>query len=85
MSETPEIKNALEDMVISPALIQELFDKDPLDLTTEELNTIIAKFRADRMNYLQPAEPKTKKVAGTSKALPAPQLSLDIDLGELGL
>lgn len=85
MSDTPEIHNALEEMVVSPALIQELFDKDPLDLTNEDLDIIIAKFRSDRMNYLQPSEPKTKKVAGSKKALPAPQLDIDIDLGDLGL
>lgn len=87
MSDTPEIENALENMVIDPGLIQELFDKDPLELTDQDLDIIIAKFRTDRMNYLQPPEAKTKKAAGSStKKLPAaPELDLGISMDDLGL
>jgi hypothetical protein len=84
LSDTPEIANAIEDMVVSPALIQELFDKDPLDLTTEEIDVIIAKFRSDRMNYLQP-EAKTPKKVSSSKAPAQLDMGLDLSLDDLGL
>lgn len=51
---------------IDPKLIQELFDKDPLDLSNQDLDIIIADFRQQRMDYMQPAEAKPKK--GSSKA-----------------
>lgn len=50
-----------------PRLIQELFDKDPLNLTEQDLDTIIAFFRADRVNYLQKVEEKAKKPKAEKK------------------
>jgi len=84
LSDEPVIPNAIEDMAISPALIQVLFDKDPLDLTTEEIDVIIAKFRSDRINYLQP-EVKTPKKVASSKAPAQLDMGLDISLEDLGL
>jgi hypothetical protein len=68
-----------------PKLIQELFDKDPLSLSDTDLDLIIAEFRQDRMDYLQPPEEKKgKKASASSKAPPA--LSIDTDLlSDLGI
>jgi hypothetical protein len=67
-----------------PKLIQELFDKDPLSLSDTDLDLIIAEFRQDRMDYLQPPEEKKGKKASASKAPPA--LSIDTDLlSDLGI
>ena len=43
-----------------PRLIQELFDKDPLELSEQDLDLIIAEFRADRVSYLQAEVTKGK-------------------------
>lgn len=87
MNEELEIVTDLESMVISPGLIQELFDKDPLELTDQDLTVIIAKFRADRLNYLQPPEEKKAKKASTKAVATssAPQLDLGLSLSDLGL
>jgi len=69
-----------------PRLIQELFDKDPLELSDRDLDLIIAEFRADRVNYLQEAAEgkKTKAAAKVAKA-PAIPVSDQLDLSDLGL
>jgi hypothetical protein len=68
-----------------PQLIQELFDTDPLKLTDRDLDTIIAEFRAERVDYLQPTPEKASK-AKAVKASKAPAISLDEDLlKDLGL
>jgi len=68
-----------------PKLIQELFDRDPLLLSDVDIDTIIAEFRQDRMDYLQP--PEEKKAKGTaSRSKSTPALSIDPDLlSELGI
>ena len=69
-----------------PKLIQELFDTDPLKLSDRDIDLIIAEFRQDRMDYLQPPEEKksAKAKAASSKAPPA--ISVDPDLlSELGI
>lgn len=78
---TSQADELLNLATVDPRLIQELFDKDPLALTTQDLDLIVAEFRKDRMNYIQAsAEPKVKK--GKKEALiPLGQ----IDLSELGL
>lgn len=53
---------------IDPKLIQELFDKDPLELSNQDLDIIIADFRQQRMDYMQPAEAKPKKTSSRAKA-----------------
>ena len=70
-----------------PRLIQELFDKDPLELTDPDLDVIIAAFRAERVDYLQPKEVKEKK-ASTKKAAASKAPIIDIEpdlLSDLGL
>lgn len=62
-----------------PRLVQELFDKDPLELTTQDLDTIIHAFRAERMEYLQPPEEKPKK-AKAVKEVKGPEIPIDPDL-----
>ena len=66
-----------------PRLIQELFDKDPLELGDQDIDTIIAYLRQDRLNFLQPAEEKAPKAkASKAKAAPgeAPDLLSLLDL-----
>jgi hypothetical protein len=69
-----------------PRLIQELFDTDPLDLTDQDLDLIIAEFRADRVNYLQEQAvgKKTAKAKAAAKS-PAIPVSDQLDLSDLGL
>lgn len=69
-----------------PKLIQELFDTDPLKLSDRDIDLIIAEFRQDRMDYLQPPEEKksVKGKATTSKAPPAISIETDL-LSDLGL
>ncbi len=82
MSETPSIPIERPD----PRLVQELFDKDPLDLTDQDLDVIIASFRAERMDYLQPKEPKAKKTTAKAAASKAPAIEISKDLlSDLGL
>lgn len=68
---------------VDPRLIQELFDKDPLALTDQDLDVIIAEFRKDRANYIQESStPKAKKTSAKKEAvIPLGQ----IDLADLGL
>lgn len=71
--------------VISPQLINEIFDKDPLSLSDQDIDTTIAYMRQQRQNYLQaPAEKAAKKAAG--KATKPSVVPTDgIDLKQLGL
>jgi hypothetical protein len=66
---------------IDPRLIAELFDMDPLKLSDQDLDLIIAEFRSDRMSYLQaPVEKKEAK----AKAVKGPKVT-QLDLSDLGL
>jgi hypothetical protein len=70
-----------------PHLIQELFDQDPLKLSDTDIDSMIAYFRAERINYLRPAEEKPKK-APKAKAtkISAEQAAAAADLlSDLGL
>lgn len=69
-----------------PRLIQELFDKDPLELSDVDIDLIIQEFRADRVSYLQAQAEgkKTSKSKASSKA-PAIPVSDQLDLSDLGL
>lgn len=75
----------------NPQLIQELFDKDPLSLSDQDIDTIILEFRLDRAEYLQPKEAKPKKVSAAKAAKDVKEssqttLALDpADLKDLGL
>lgn len=70
-----------------PHLIQKLFDEDPLKLSDQDIDTIIASFRADRLSYLQPKEEKTaaKKAAAKKAASAADQAAAADLLADLGL
>ena len=71
-----------------PRLIQELFDKDPLDLSDQDIDLIILDFRLDRANYLQPKPVKESKAKKASASKESSQETLalgDIDLADLGL
>lgn len=60
-----------------PTNIHELFQRDPLELTKEDITEIIAKFRADRHTFKQQS-----LTGGRPKAAPKPTQtsSLDIDI-----
>lgn len=84
MTDIPaETEELLELASVDPQLIQELFDKDPLLLSDQDLDVIIGEFRRDRANYIQASkEPKGKKAsAAKSAVIPLGQ----IDLADLGL
>lgn len=57
--------------------LNELMDRDPLDLSDEDLDGIIEYLRAQRVNFLA-----GNKKAGTNKEKPVP---VSISLDELGL
>ncbi len=72
-----------------PGLIQELFDKDPLDLSDQDLDTIILEFRMDRANYIQARDEgkkpsRAKASAKKESASPTVEISPDL-LSDLGL
>lgn len=67
-----------------PKLIQELFDKDPLDLTDQDLDLIIQEFRQDRMSYLQAEKAPKSKAKSSSSAAPAIPVQADL-IADLGL
>lgn len=76
---TTESPNS-EPLRVDPRLIQELFDKDPLKLTNQDLDVIIGEFRAGRMAYLTPPADAPKAKSGSSRAKKA-----SVDLESLGL
>lgn len=69
-----------------PQLIQELFDKDPQELSDQDIDQIVLSFRLDRMNYLQPAEEKKSSSKKSSKRAVEPDIPVTGDLlKDLGL
>jgi len=67
-----------------PQLIQELFDKDPLDLSDTDIDMIILSFRQDRADYLQPKEAKPAK-GKAAAAVKAPLIETQMSMDDLGL
>lgn len=62
----------------NPDSLQQLFDKDPLKLTQQDLDAMVAKLRAARANFVKA---ETAKAANGGKKRSAPaKLSLN-DLG----
>jgi len=70
-----------------PELIQRLFDEDPLNLSDQDYDLIIAEFRAQRMEYMQPEAEKPKKASASRAKKPAVELGEDAQdlLKDLGL
>lgn len=63
--------------------ISDLFAKDPLDLTTEDLDKIIAEYRDRRNQFkLTGKAPSAKKIKAPAESVEAAK---NIDLGGLGL
>ena len=48
-----------------PKLIQELFDTDPLKLSDQDIDQMIAYYRSERFDYMQ--APEEKKAKGKAK------------------
>lgn len=67
---------------VDPKLIQELFDKDPLKLTQQDLDIIIGEFRAGRMAYLTPPEATSKSTPRTKSGKKA---VVELDLNQIDL
>ena len=66
---------------LDPKLIQELFDMDPLKLSDQDIDKIIAHLRADRAAFMMPAPAKPKKASASKSAVvPLGEISL-LDLG----
>lgn len=61
-----------------PKLIAELFERDPLKLSDQDLDLIIRELRADRLDFLKPDEPKAAKPAKGKKSA-----AIDLDMLDL--
>jgi len=67
----------------SPRSLDEFFSRDPLDLSDQDLDVIVAELRRQRKQFLV-AEAQPKAPRGASKA-PKTPASLALELGDLGL
>ena len=78
-----QVPEHIVQQVVDPRLIDELFNLDPLKLTDQDLDVIIAELRKDRQLHLAAAAaPKAKKASAKKEAV----VPLgDIDLADLGL
>jgi hypothetical protein len=69
--------------------VEELFSRDPLQLSSTDLDTIIAKMRESRLKFVQGSltagKPESRKTA-TEKKTEALAKNVDaVDLSDLGL
>ncbi len=71
-----------------PSIMDELFARDPLELSNDDVDKITEKLRAERVlweNSDQEAKNKKKRTPrGIKRAVPEGGITLD-DLGDLGL
>lgn len=64
--------------------LEELFDKDPMKITSEDCDRIVAYYRSQRHKFLEneaagkPA-PRAKKATAAAKPAPPPLLGLTLD------
>ena len=69
--------------------VAELFSRDPLALSEQDLDRIIERLRSQRARYVQgnvsAGKPASKKTAAEKKGEAALKTVGDIDLGDLGL
>lgn len=72
---------------VNPQLIAELFERDPLKLSTQDLDLIIAELRKDREAFIASGvgDPKKSKAKGASPTKSAVVPLGQIDLSDLGL
>jgi len=64
----------------SPESISELFDKDPLKLTEQDLTTIVSRLRADRVQWKKDDQAKRMNKGVKKKGGGIPKdLQLDLD------
>lgn len=62
--------------------LQQLFDTDPLKLTDQDINRIVARMREAQAQFELGAGPKTTKVAATkAKSSKTADLLKDLGLG----
>lgn len=66
----------------TPASLDELFSRDPLQLNDRDITTIVAELRSQRKNWLV-AEAQGKRTG--AKAKPGAKAKVDTTLDELGL
>lgn len=65
---------------VDPKEIMKLYNKDPEELTRDDLKTLVADLRAKRETFLKTEESKKMKDNKAKKKEPSKQLSLD-DIG----
>jgi hypothetical protein len=74
---------------MSEPTVSELFARDPLSLSDQDLNAIIANLRASRQRFIQgditAGKPEAKKSAAQVKREALAKEVGDIDLSDLGL
>lgn len=61
--------------------INDLWSKDPRELSEEDLDTLVAHFRQERLKFMTEAPKPTKARASSAAAVPA-SASLEDLLGE---
>lgn len=66
----------------SPESISELFDKDPLKLTKQNLTTIVERLRADRLQWKKDDQAKRMNKGAKKKGEGIPD-NLQLDLSGL--
>ena len=81
MSEVEQIPTERPD----PNLIQELFDADPLKLSDQNIDTMIAYYRTERFNYMQAPEEKKSKAKAKPALTPEEEAGAKDLLSDLGL
>lgn len=67
---------------VQPQVLQEYFDRDPLDLSDEAIDVIVTQLRQMRQRFLL-AENAGKRPPRQKKAAPAPKAEVTIEDLEL--
>lgn len=83
---SPTTTSPLEE--VDPAILDELFARDPMNLTNDDVDMITDKLRGERAVWCKSDEnakaKKERTPRGIKRAVPEGGLSID-DLGDLGL
>jgi len=69
--------------------VAELFERDPLSLSQQDLMSVISHLRESRKKFvagsMTAGKPAAKKTAAEKKAEAIAKVTGDVDLGDLGL